>query len=76
MTITLHGLSKQQRALADIVWAMDTVEQLHAFRNSLRGQQQRDLDTVLTLILMAEIDAQVEESGDYSLAAAVIDSVK
>lgn len=75
MTITLQGLNKQQRALADIVWAMDTVEQLHAFRNSLQGQQQRDLDTVLTLILMAEIDQAVEATGDYSDAAKVIAAV-
>jgi hypothetical protein len=28
--ITIQGLNKKQRALADILWAMDGTEQVHA----------------------------------------------
>ena len=70
--ITIQGLNKQQRALADVVWAMDSIESVLAFRNTLRGQQQRDLDTVLIMLAWAVIDQTVEESGDYDLAGEVL----
>lgn len=70
--ITIQGLNKQQRALADVVWAMDSIDSVLAFRNSLRGQQQRDLDTVLILMAWAVIDATVEESKDYDSALEVL----
>ena len=70
--ITIQGLNKQQRALADVVWAMDSIESVLAFRNTLRGQQQRDLDTVLMMLAWAVIDQTVEDSEDYDLACEVL----
>lgn len=49
----IEGLNKTQRALADIMWGMDSKEQVTAFITSLRGQQQRDAQTVLELMLWA-----------------------
>lgn len=49
----IEGLNKTQRALADIMWGMDSKDQVTAFIASLRGQQQRDAQTVLELMLLA-----------------------
>ena len=49
----IEGLNKTQRALADIMWGMDSKDQVTAFIGSLRGQQQRDAQTVLELMLWA-----------------------
>ena len=49
----IEGLNRTQRALADIMWGMDSKEQVTAFIASLRGQQQREAQTVLELMLLS-----------------------
>ena len=74
--ITIEGLTEQQRRLADIAWAIDTHEQLEQFCSSLRGQQQRDMTTVIELIVAAELDHCVEDCEDCDLAREVLDRVR
>jgi hypothetical protein len=72
--ITIEGLTEQQRKLADIVWAIDSEHDLRCLRNSLRGQQQRDIDLVIELIVAAEIDRYVDTDSDCAQAREVLDS--
>jgi hypothetical protein len=74
--ITIEGLTEQQRRLADIAWAIDTEQQLAEFCASLRGQQQRDMRTVIELIVAAELDHCVEAESDCDLANEVLDGVR
>ena len=53
MTITIAGLNKTQRAMADIMWQMDGKEQVMGFIRSLQGRQRREAETVLELMLWA-----------------------
>ncbi len=64
-TIQIDGLNKTQRALADIMWGMDSKDQVTAFISSLRGQQQRDAQTVLELMLLAIWD-ECEDTQEAS----------
>ena len=74
--ITIEGLTEQQRRLADIAWAIDTEQQLEQFCASLRGQQQRDMRTVIELIVAAELDHCVDSDSDCDLAREVLDRVR
>jgi hypothetical protein len=53
MTITIQGLNKKQRALADIMWSMDGKEEVMGFIRSLQGQNRKEAETVLELMLLA-----------------------
>jgi len=66
--ITIQGLSKKQRALADILWAMDGTEQVHAFIAALHPKDRTDAKTVCELMILACID----ECEDVELAEQVL----
>lgn len=56
MALEVEGLSRQQRLLADLIWEMETQEEVKNFITSLRGQQRRDAETVLSMIVWAMYD--------------------
>jgi hypothetical protein len=66
--ITIEGLNKKQRALADILWAMDGTEQVHAFIAALHPKDRKDAKTVCELMILACID----ECEDVELAEQVL----
>ena len=74
--ITISGLTAQQRKLADIAWVIDSEQQLRAFRDSLQGQQQRDWDLIIQLIVAAELDHCVDSIEDCELASEVLDQFR
>ena len=66
--ITIEGLSKKQRALADILWAMDGTEKVHAFIAALHPKDRKEAQTVCELMIIACID----ECEDVELAQQVL----
>ena len=68
--IQIEGLNKTQRAIADIMWAMDGKEQVLGFIRSLQGRQRQEAETVLELMLWAcwdecgEITTETKELVD------------
>jgi hypothetical protein len=66
--ITIEGLNKKQRALADILWAMDGTEQVHAFIAALHPKDRKDAKTVCELMILACID----ECKDVELAEQIL----
>ena len=56
MTIEILGLSKRQRALADILWSMNSKEDCHRFIASLDPLTRRDAETVVDMMILAVID--------------------
>ena len=53
MSIQIEGLNKKQRALADIMWGMDSKAEVSAFIASLQGQNKQEAQTVLEMMLWA-----------------------
>lgn len=51
--IEIQGLNKKQRALADIMWGMDSKAEVSAFIASLQGQNKQEAQTVLEMMLWA-----------------------
>lgn len=68
MTITIQGLNKTQRAIADIMWNMNGKEEVMAFIRSLKGPTRQEAETVLELMLWAIWD----ECDDTQEASRVI----
>jgi hypothetical protein len=66
--ITIEGLSKKQRALADILWAMDGTEQVQAFIAALHPKDRVEAQTVCEMMILACID----ECEDVEIAEQVL----
>ena len=64
MAITIEGLNRKQRALADIMWSMDGREEVLGFINSLKGKNKQEAQTVLELMLWAIWDECGEITTD------------
>jgi hypothetical protein len=56
MTIQIQGLSKRQRAIADVLWMMNTREDAERFISSLEPATLRDARTVVEMMQLAIID--------------------
>jgi hypothetical protein len=56
MSIQIEGLSRRQRAIADVLWMMRTREDAERFVASLEPQTRRDAQTVVQMMMLAVID--------------------
>jgi hypothetical protein len=56
MTIEIQGLNKRQRAIADVLWMMNTKADALRFIASLEPQTRRDAETVIEMMQLAVID--------------------
>jgi hypothetical protein len=56
MSIQITGLTKRQRAIADVLWMMNTREDAERFIASLAPDTQRDAETVVEMMQLAIID--------------------
>lgn len=56
MSIRIDGLNKRQRAIADVLWMMNTREDAERFIQSLEPQTRRDAETVVHMMMLAVID--------------------
>lgn len=54
--ITIEGLSRKQKALADIMWAMDGTEQVTSFIAALHPKDRKEASAVCELMILACID--------------------
>jgi hypothetical protein len=64
--IEIEGLSARQRAFCDVLWNMETQDEVDRFINCLPPQQRAECQTVLQLIVAATFDQVM----DTDLAAA------
>jgi hypothetical protein len=56
MSIQIEGLNKRQRAIADVLWMMNTRADALRFIASLEPQTRRDAETVIEMMQLAVID--------------------
>ncbi len=56
MMITIEGLNKKQRLLADLMWSMDSKDQVTTFIRSLPERDRKQAQVVCELMVLAFID--------------------
>lgn len=54
--IEIHGLNKKQRLFADIIWTLDTQDQVQAFIKSLPEADRKQAQVVCEMMILAFID--------------------
>ena len=73
MSIQIQGLSKRQRAIADVLWMMKTREDAERFVKSLEPTTRKDAETVIEMMMLAVID-EVETVDDS--VKSIIDNLR
>jgi hypothetical protein len=65
--ITIDGLNKRQRAIADILWSMGSRAECNRFIASLQPAWRRDAETVIEMMIVAVCDEcqDVAEAQHY-----------
>ena len=56
--ITIEGLTKKQRAILDIMWAMDTKEQVEGFIRSLQHSDRCDATSLMEMLIHDSLEQQ------------------
>lgn len=54
--IEIQGFTKKQRMLADIIWALDTQDQVQAFIRSLPDADKKMAQVVCEMMILAFMD--------------------
>ena len=61
--ITIEGLTPKQRALADILWQIDSGEAIEQFISTLLPRDQAEAKTVMELMVLATQDKITDVSS-------------
>ena len=72
--IELTGLSPLQRELADRMWAMESMDEIVAWVQSMPRSVALQAYIVMQMMIAAEIDRAAED--DVSMAAALIERIR
>ena len=69
----IKGLSKRQKQMLDIMWSLDSKEELYAWIDSLKTEREKRMAHVLLMMLMLEgIDDYIREMDSYPEAMDVL----
>ena len=66
--IKIDGLTRQQVAMLDIIWSMDTQEEIEEFIAGLDEDEQFEYQVLSKMIIFAMIDREVDKMTRFSLA--------
>ena len=62
----IYGLNERQRQIADLLWSMETQEEVKSFIKGLRGGIKRDAEIVLEMMILAVLDEVKDtEAADH-----------
>lgn len=75
MSIVVHGISDEDSAILDILWELDTVEELDNYLNSLGEKQLEKTLTLIELTRLAVTDDLVESMDNYPEANYILKSI-
>lgn len=62
--IKIHGVSKRQKRMLNIMWNLDSEEDYFEWYNSLDDNLQKEAELLQRLIIMAELDNEVLDTTD------------
>jgi uncharacterized protein YukE len=61
--VTIHGVSKRQKRMLNIMWNLDSEEDYFEWYNSLDENLQKEAELLQRLIIMAELDNEVRDTS-------------
>ena len=73
--ISIDGLTTRQVLLLNIMWAMDTMDQIRGWQKSLNDRDKFDSETLLNLVAICQIDELIEESEFFPEAWDLLDII-
>ena len=73
--IEIEGLSKKQRMLADIIWALDSQQQVQTFIASLPQKERREAQTVTELMILAFLDECEGVAEAQQVIKSIVDKI-
>jgi hypothetical protein len=62
--IKIHGVSKRQKRMLNIMWNLDSEEDYFEWYNSLDDNLQKEAELLQRMIIMAELDKQINDTTD------------
>ena len=62
--IKIHGVSKRQKRMLNIMWNLDSEEDYFEWYNSLDEELQKEAELLQRLIIVAELDNEVRDTSD------------
>jgi hypothetical protein len=75
--ITINELNKEQIEMCDLLWMLDSTEEVDVFLAQLANPQQRQMaKTLIELMLQSAMEESIQEMTDYPDAAALLAKVK
>lgn len=75
-TVTVSGLTHKQVELLDAMWAIEDMDDLRDFIQSLPKNEALECESLLELVRLAMIDAKLGEEEDLSAALNVISAAE
>jgi hypothetical protein len=66
--IQIHNLTQDQVDMLDHMWSLDSEEDYLMWYDLLDEQDQQQADLLMRMIILAEVDNDMEEIQDLSLA--------
>lgn len=62
--VTIHGVTKRQKRMLNIMWNLDSEEDYFDWYNSLDEELQKEAELLQRMIIMAELDNEVRDTTD------------
>jgi uncharacterized protein YukE len=62
--VTIHGVTKRQKRMLNIMWNLDSEEDYFDWYNSLDEELQKEAELLQRMIIMAELDNHVNDTTD------------
>ena len=73
----IKGLSKRQKQMLDIMWSLDSKEELYAWIDTLKTEREKRMAHVLLMMLMLEgIDNYIQQMDSYPEAMEVLSNFR
>lgn len=64
--IEIHGLTNKQKVMLDVLWSMDSYDEVRSWQSSLPLEDQYVVETLMELVALAYIDEAVNSDLDMS----------
>lgn len=73
--MTIDGLTKEQVMLLDCIWSCESLEEFHEWKSMLSEDQQRTVDVLVEMLMIAEADEKVSEMTHYPDAMKLLENI-
>ena len=71
-SITIDGLTQEQVILLNVMWTIESEEELYTWKDKLSLRQSKMVDTLIALVVLEQLDADIIEEPDYSDASEIL----